>query len=248
MRSVSFQRPLEYQLVTETEEWTQGDFIRGTLRIANNGGESTPPQVAHVILAHALKKDLKAGDANWQVFERVEMEVPALSAQEAHIGEWELHLPSESPITDKSGALHLVFGNDEALETGGRIDLQVTLHPILQSFLQTFTTQFKFLEKYQKSVEGWTEVKLVPPDSREYPQLDELLLQFRILQERLEIRYGFRVRSLKREGESMKVRRKKKEVEQALDSTEYLLPGGFPNRNLLRESIDAALEEVRSGF
>lgn len=248
MRSVSFQRPLEYQLVTETEEWNQGDFIRGTLRIANNGTDPTPPQVAQVILAYALKKDLKAGAVDWQVLERVELDVPALEPQATHTGDWELHLPSESPITDKAGALHLVFGNDQAQETGGRIDLQVSLHPILESFLQTFTTQFKFLEKYHKHLDGWTEVKLVIPDSREYPQLDEVLLQFRILQEQLQIRYVFRLRSLKRDGESMKVKRKKKEVEQALDSTEYLLPGGFPNRNRMRESIDAALEEVRSGF
>ena len=248
MRSVYFQRPLEYQLLTESEEWHQGQRVRGSLRLKNIGTEALSAQQSMISLGHALKKDIKAGEANWHVYGELSLDFPELSSGQDHLIRWEMPLPSDCPITDKSGALHLLFGDENALEQGGRIDLQVVLHPMLQSFLQTFTTQFKFLEKYRKFSGGWTEIKLIPPDSGEFPSLDELLLNLKMVEERMELWYVFRLKGLTRDGESLKARRKKKEVEQALGADSYELPGGFPNRNLFRERIDGALAVARLGI
>ena len=99
------------------------------------------------------------------------------------------------------------------MEEGGRIDLRVELHPILQSFLQTFTTQFKFLEKHRKSKEDHTEVKLVPPESKEFPNLEQILCMLKIHEEQLESVFQFKMKGFSRDGENMKVVKKKREFE-----------------------------------
>ena len=249
MRSVFFQRPLEYQIETSGEEWNQGDSLSGTLRVRNNGGDSLSAQSVQILLAYALKKELKDGQADtWQVLETLNFNLPELAAGAQHTAEWTLPLPSDCPLTDKSGTLFLLFGGTEVLENGGRIDLQVRLHPLLQSFLQTFTTQFKFLEKHRKHVKGWAEAKLNPPDTQEYSSLDHLLCHLRVREEQLEVRHFFKVKVFSREENYVKMRRKTRELEQSLSPEDYLQTGGFPNRNYFRKRIDEALEIVRNSI
>ena len=247
MRSVFFQRPLEYQIATTREEWNQGDSLSGTMRVRNSGAGFLPVQSAQILLVYALKKELKDGQADaWQMLETLNFNLPELAAGTQHTAEWTLPLPSDCPITDKSGTLFLLFGGTEVLENGGRIDLQVRLHPLLQSFLQTFTTQFKFLEKHRKHVKGWAEAKLNPPDTQEYSSLDHLLCHLRVREEQLEVRHFFKVKVFSREEDFVKIRRKTRELEQSLTPEDYLQPGGFPNRNCFRERIDEALGTVRA--
>ena len=64
MRSVFFQRPLEYQIATTREEWNQGDSLSGTMRVRNSGASFLPVQSAQILLVYALKKELKDGKAD----------------------------------------------------------------------------------------------------------------------------------------------------------------------------------------
>ena len=154
-------------------------------------------------------------------------------------------MPTDCPITDKQGGLFLLFGDDDVLSAGGRLDLKIQLHPILQSFLQTFTTQFRFLLKYQKRKAEWTEVKLVPPDSREFPNMDYVYCFLRIHQEKLEAHYRFKMKGLGRSRQKMTITKKNRELEQSIPQENYLQPGGFPNRACFRENIDQALNVAR---
>ena len=119
------------------------------------------------------------------------------------------------------------------------------LQKTLQNFLQTFTTQFFFLEKYQKRKSEWTEVKLVPPESKEYPNLDFVRCLLRISQKHLEAHYLFKMRGLGRSGEKMTVTKKNRELKQKIPPENYLQSGGFPNRACFRENINEALNIAR---
>ena len=247
MRSVFFQNPLEYQIQTDREEWNQGDSIQGRLRVRNMSGNSVPSIQSSVLLAYGVRKEIKSGDAEaWKIqSEIMPISGANLNPQGEINTEWELKLNDDCPITDKSASLFLLFGGDKVMEEGGRIDLRVELHPILQSFLQTFTTQFKFLEKYRKSKEDHTEVKLVPPESKEFPNLEQILCMLKIHEEQLESVFQFRMKGFSKDGENMKVVKKKREFEIQMTPEEYLLPGDFPNRQLFREKISEALDIAR---
>jgi len=247
MRSVYIQQPLEHQIEVEGESWNQGEVVKGQLRIRNMSSKTVAVKTSQIILAHGLKKVFKEGTmVPWEVLEKqlVAQDIALQAGSELTFG-WNFNLSTDCPITDKQGGLYLLFGGDEALTEGGRLNLQINLHPILQNYLQTFTTQFRFLEKYQKRKSEWTEVKLIPPDSREYPNMDYVLCFLRIHDEQLEAHYRFKMSGLGRTGEKMTVTKKNRELEQSIPQGKYLQPGGFPNRACFRENIDHALNIAR---
>jgi len=247
MRSVYFQQPLEYQIEVEGESWNQGEVVKGQIRIRNMSSNTVAVKTSQIILAHGLKKAFKEGTGvPWEVLEKqvVAQDIALQAGSELTFG-WYFNLSTDCPITDKQGGLYLLFGGEEALTEGGWLNLQINLHPILQNYLQTFTTQFRFLEQYQKRKSEWTEVKLIPPDSREYPNMDYVLCFLRIHDEQLEAHYRFKMSGLGRTGEKMTVTKKNRELEQSIPPEKYLQPGGFPNRACFRENIDQALNIAR---
>ena len=247
MRSVYIQQPLEYQVDVEGESWNQGEVVKGQIRIRNMSSKTVAVKTSQIILAHGLKKAFKEGTmVPWEVLEKqvVAQDIALQAGSELTFG-WNFNLSTDCPITDKQGGLYLLFGGDEALTEGGRLNLQINLHPILQNYLQTFTTQFRFLEKYQKRKSELTEVKLIPPDSREYPNMDYLLCFLRVRDEQLEAHYRFKMSGLGRTGQKMTVTKKYRELEQSMPPEKYLQPGGFPNRACFRENIDQALNIAR---
>ena len=121
------------------------------------------------------------------------------------------------------------------LNRGGRLDVRIKMMELLQSFLQTFATQFQFVQKSAKYKDGWTEVQLDPPTgSREFPNLEHVMCYLRMLDEKLELKYRCKIKTLKKDGESMKVRGKYLEVSQTLSADDYLQTSGFPNRSRFR--------------
>jgi hypothetical protein len=248
MRSTFFDRPIEYQLLCSQEEWLQGDPVNGVLTMRNLHKEVADITVAQVLLAYGNFRRVKANEPDcWEVLRREKLtENMQLEGHQSAELEWKFRLPTDAPITDKSGSLFLLFGGADTLTRGGRLDVRTNLIEVLQSFLQTFVTQFHFLQKYTKHKDGWTEVKLEPPTaSREFPNLEHVLCYLRLLDDRLELRYKCKIKTLKRDGETMKVRGKNLEISQNLTRDEYLQGSGFPNRNKFREVIDEALNAAR---
>ena len=247
MRSTFFQQPLQHQIEIDGENWDQGGKIKGKLIISNISSETIVVNASQVILAYGLKKSIKEGNGSrWEVLEKLVLTKNlSLSAGGQKSYEWIFQLATDCPITDKHGGLYLLFGGEDTLSEGGRLDLPVNLHPILQNFLQTFSTQFYFLEKYQKRKSEWTEVKLVPPASKEYPNLDFVLCLLRISKEQLEAQYLFKMSGLGRSGEKMTVTKKTRDLKQKIPPENYLQPGGFPNRACFRENINEALNVAR---
>ena len=247
MRSTFFQQSLQHQIEIDGEHWDQGEEIKGKLAIRNMSSETVVVNTSQVILAYGLKKSIKEGNESpWEVLEKQVMtQKISLPAGGKQSFEWIFQLATDCPITDKHGGLYLLFGGEDTLSAGGKLDVPVNLHPILQNFLQTFTTQFFFLEKYQKRKSEWTEVKLVPPESKEYPNLDFVRCLLRISQEHLEAHYLFKMRGLGRSGEKITVTKKNRELKQKIPPENYLQPGGFPNRACFRENINEALNIAR---
>ena len=249
MRSVFIQRPVEYHLEAKGEEWCQGDLVKGTLRIKNTGSDIVEIDTLQILLTYGLSKKIKAGQPDWNLVQQLQLATSLkLSSQEEHSFEWTILLSTDCAITDQNGGLFLLYGNSKILTTGGKIDLRVKLMPVLQNFLQTFETQFRFARKYEKYKDGWTEVKLVPPpNSKEYPTLEQALCNLRIRENELQVQYEFKVQALGKVGDAMKAVHKKKTTEQSFKPEQYLQAGGFPNRLFFREQIKDALQDAKPG-
>ena len=85
----------------------------------------------------------------------------------------------------------------------------------------------------------------MPPESKEYPNLDFVRCLLRISQEQLEAHYLFKMSGLGRSGEKMTVTKKNRELKQKIPPENYLQSGGFPNRACFRENINEALKIAR---
>ena len=248
MRSTFFDRPLEYKLLTAKEEWLQGEAIEGKLSIRNMNEEKVITNTVDVLLAYGNFKKVKAGEEDcWEMLHRENIQKDlSLDGNQQLSFNWRFNLPSDAPITDKSGSLFLLFGGEDVLDRGGRLDVPTKMMELLQSFLQTFSTQFQFVQKSPKYKDGWTEVQLDPPiGSREFPNLEHVMCYLRMVDENLELKYRCKIKTLKKEGESMKVRGKYLEVSQTLTADDYLQTSGFPNRSRFREMIEIALSEAK---
>ena len=239
MRSTFFQQPLEYQLEVEGENWDQGGIIKGKLRVRNMSAAAVNVKTVQIVLAHGLIKAIKEkGEVGWEIQQkRLIAQDISLQPGGEQSSEWSFDLPTDCPITDNRAVYFCFLVDDDVLSAGGRLDLKIQLHPILQSFLQTFTTQFRFLLKYQKRKAEWTEVKLVPPDSREFPNMDYVYCFLRIHQEKLEAHYRFKMKGLGRSGQQMTITKKNREIEQSIPQENYLQPGGFPNRTCFVKTL-----------
>ena len=247
MRSTFFEKGIEYQLEIDGENWNQGGFINGQLSIKNINDNTITVNSINLVLAYGLKKTIKEKkESTWEVLEKIILG-KNLSVQSGQIKSfnWNINIETDFPITDKKGGLFLLFGSEEVFSRGGMLDLNIKLHPILQNFLQTFTTQFRFLEKYQKRKQDWTEVKLLPPESREFPNLESVTCLLRIKNENFEISYSFKMKTLGRSGQQMKITKKNREFFQTISKDNYLQIGGFPNRKYFKDKINEALNTAR---
>ncbi len=140
MRSTFFDRPLEYQLLTAKEEWLQGEPIEGKLSIRNMNADRVIANTVDVLLAYGNFRKIKAGEENcWDVLHRENIQQDlSLDGNQQLSYDWRFNLPSDAPITDKSGSLFLLFGGEDVLDRGGRLDVRIKMMELLQSFLQTF--------------------------------------------------------------------------------------------------------------
>lgn len=250
MRASFFERPLEYRLEIDGDAWRQGDEISGSLEVCNRGEEDIEVPPFAIKLVYSSFKDVKSTEESpselWEhkTFNK-KWKLPVDGKKMIH---WRFDLVSDCPITDKSGSLFLLYGREDATDNVGRINLNIELMPIVESFLQTFETQFKFRRKYAKYKRGMVEIKLDAPDTAEYAKLKQTLCLLRIQNKSFEIRYDFKMETLGREGNKLGIKKFKKQLAQKLKPEEYLLPGGFPNRKAFLTSLQEALDLVRSPF
>ena len=247
MKGFFFQYPLEYHLNVAGEEWEQGNTLNGSLRVKNIENKPTSCKLIQILLVYGVFKKIKAKEPEaWSELQtQVLAENIDFEPQEEKQFSWTFDLATDNQITDKGGSLFLLYGG-ESIFSQGRIDVKLKLLPMLQSFIQTFESQFRFQKKYEKSKQQFTEVKLVPPDSREYVTLDHVICLLRIYEEIMEIQYVFRMKSLgkKEDQQQMKMVNKKRECQQQFTESQYTI-GGFPNRDCFRLAIQEALEQIK---
>ncbi len=247
MKGTFFRRPLEYHLYADGEEWEQGSTVAGHLLVRNSGSESIHLETLQIALTYGILKLIKAKEPDaWELLQTLSVaEDVTLAPQEEQKYSWALNLSSDCPISDKSGSLFLRYGDTNVMEQG-KIDIRVQLSTFIRSFLQTFETQFRFVKKLAKFNKGFTEVKMVPPDSKQYPTLDYVTCLIRMDGENLEIIYKFKMKKFgKDEGmERVKVVNKRLECHQIFTPEQYSA-GGFPNRDCFRQAIQQAIDEAR---
>jgi hypothetical protein len=178
MKGMSFQNGVEFKVVIEGESWSQGDEIRGKI-------ESKPLSPVQVYLAEGNDKKVKAKSADAFIV------LQELTSPKAPF-DWKFPLNLDARISDKSGSLYLLYGNQENLDKLGQLRLDILPHIHLKDLIDLCTMHFRFALKsigFAKS--GDTEIKLGPPSNKEWTFLEELVIHAKLNESTLQTRFQF---------------------------------------------------------
>lgn len=246
MKGTFFQKPFEFKLAVEGESWRQGDAISGSLSVKNHGAEEVSIQDLQISLVHGNLNEvrLKRPEA-FEIISTVSLGIPQklrLSQEKAF--PWNFQTDRNCPITDKSGSLFLLYGISSAAEKQGQIQLPVIPANLIEEFIKTLQTQFRFVVKTQKFNRGNVEVKLAPPTAREFVAVEQLVLLLRFEGEKLETRYTFQVKKIEALSGTMNLKKDKKDFQQSFEPSDYRLPSGRYNH----ERIEGAVREILGTF
>ncbi len=248
MRGTNFQAPLELKIEIDGEKWRQKDGLKGTLCLKNHGKEPLPLDSYGVHLSWGHSKKIKVKDEKSFENKMSTLFGPGLtlSPGEEKELEWSFQLEEDCPISDKTGSYYILYGKKDEVWNNGQLQILVEPRPILDSFLEIFVNFYRFKVKEKKNKNGFIEVKLLPPNAKEFLSMDNLLCQMRIRETLLEIKYIFNVKKMAYGSEGVKLEKRKIEIKEKLNPKEYYLFKEAPNQEVLRSKIEAVLDQVKS--
>ncbi len=247
MKGVIFQKPFEFQLLVDGESWHQGDSVSGHLVIKNHGSENLPLAGIYVSIAQAMSSKVKKKDPGaFKVGETVKADEAQIIAPGAEVRvPWNFSLDRNFPITDSRGSPYLIYGHGEATEKLGQLQLTIEPNRMIGEFLNVLQVQHRFVIKQKRASKGWVEVKLEPPTAKNFAAVEFLTLDFRFDdEERMETEYTFQVQKIEASAGTVDLTHAKKDFEQVLDKTDYLLPSGRVNHDRIDSSIQEVFREL----
>lgn len=243
MKGTFFSKPLEWNIETEKESWTQGESIKGVLRVKNHSAEEIDITGTGVGLAHADVKKVHARTEGAMKFEQKESFHQAkLAAQGTMELSFCLNLPPNSPVTDKKASFFLTYGkNHEENHLMLKIEPRILFGKVI-GLLDTF---HRFKVKEIKSGKSGVEYKLIPPTSRDLANVESLHLTFSMQGDTLQMDYDFQVRKLDTASVTTKVNKEGVRIKRQLSPKEYSLGKDMINQDALLKSLETAIGEVK---
>lgn len=244
MKGAFFQKPLEWQIDVLGEAWSQGDAIKGELRVKNLGDSSLSLDGAGVRLSYADIKKVHARDEK-AFKQEAEVLFPAgstIAAQESKTLAVQFTLPTNCPVTDTKASYYVTYGLT-ALES----NLQVHVGPrkLFTEILKLMETFQRFKPKSIKASKGAVEFKLVPPTSREYAHVEALHLEQSLEGDQLKLDFTFKVKTLDTNSVTTKVAKDERHVSKVLTPREYSLGRDMINQDGILKALEEVLGQVK---
>jgi hypothetical protein len=240
VKATFFQKPLEFNLNIEGESWRQGDTISGSLLFKNHGSEAVDASEIRVVLVHGAITKVRKKDAGaFKAISEQSMTSQVVAPAGQASFQWKFETDRNCTVTEKGSSLFILYGRGDSLDSLGQIQLVIHPYFIIQEYLNSLQTQFRFVIKSLKSNKGWLECKMAPPSARHFASVEQLLLSFRFDGDVLMAHYSFDVKKLEALAATTSVSKQKREFEQSYNSTQYLRNGRF---NF--EAIEASIRDV----
>ena len=243
MKGTFFNKPLEWNIETEKESWSQGDEVKGVLRIRNHGTEAINLSHAGVAIAHADIKKVHARTEGAMKFDSKEtFAEDKIMAGESKELSFSLALPPNCPVTDKKSSYYLTYGRNH---TESHLMMKIEPKPLFGKVIGLLDTFHRFKLKEFKAAKNGVEYKLIPPTSRDMANLDSLNLIFSMQNENLQMDYDFQVRKLDTAGVITKIEKTGVKISKTLSPKEFSLGRDLINQDTLLKSIESVINEVK---
>lgn len=243
MKGTFFSKPLEWNIETDKESWTQGEAVRGTLRVKNHGTESVAFNTAGTAIAYADIKKVHAKTEGAMKFDVKNV----FSDSEIKAGEtkelsFDLTLPANCAVTDKKASYYLTYGQNH---NENFLMLKIEPRALFGKVIGLLDTFHRFKLKEYKAAKNGVEYKMVPPTSRDMANLESLNLGLSMNGENLQMDYDFQVRKLDTAGVTTKVNKVGVKIQKILTPREFSLGRDMINQDTLLKSLESVLNEVK---
>lgn len=243
MKGTFFNKPLEWNIETEKESWTQGENVKGVLRLKNHGTESIDLKDAGVGIAYADIKKVHARTEGAMKFDVKELFIDlSIGPGETKDLPFSLNLPANCPVTDKKASYYLTYGKNHS---ESHLMMKIEPNALFGKVIGLMDTFQRFKLKEFKANKNGVEYKLIPPTSRDMANLEGLNLILSKDGENLQMHYDFQVRKLDTAGVTTKVNKESVKVQKTLSPREFSLGKDMINQDTLLKSIEGVLGEVK---
>jgi len=250
MKSTTFTKSIEYNLITNAEKWRQGDKINGVLKIKNISLDNIEIPVLKITLAVGNFKKIKSKDIKaWDHFSEILFEDKiSISSGEQIEYAWNFKLPEDSQITEKDKSVYLTFFDGVEPWPSALLELVVDPKLVIMQFLEILVVFMRFKALQRKFSKGMVEVKLSPPSSKDMSHVESLVLRMKEVDKTLEIEYIFTTHAFEMVAGNMMAQKKTAQVDQKLTSNEYYIYGDSPNHEFIKSSVSSVIAKATPKF
>lgn len=243
MKGTFFNNGLEWKIETVGEAWSQGDPLKGTLAVTNHGNSAVSLQTAGVALAYAEIKKVHSRDESALKFESTTLFAgKEVSPKETVTLEFDFKLSENSPITDKKSSYFLCYGKDQK---ESHLQLHVKPQAMFLKITELLDNFHRFKTKEVKTTKNGIEFKIDSPDSREFANVEKLLLTTRFDGENLVMDFEFEVKKLDHSSITTKLGKEKVKNSQTLTPKQYSFGRGMINQDGILKTFQTVLDQVK---
>lgn len=242
VKGMFFQKPVEFGLIVSGESWLQGEPIAGELTIKNHG--PTPLDLADVgvhLAEGTLSKVRKKAEGAFDVTASKAFADQGEVAPAAQVTlPWKFETDLNTPITDSSSSLFLLYGKGSAGVSLGQLQISMNPVPVIEEFIKILTIHLRFVVKSRKAGKNGVVIKLAPPDSKSFSTLELLAMTFSFDGDTLNVDYSFWIKAIKAGPIGGEVKKDRVETTQVFTKDQYLRPSG----RLAHETLEAGIREA----
>ncbi len=238
MKATFFFKPLEFNLNIDGETWSQGDHVKGQLNIVNHSGDSVDLSNIKVQLCFCAAKKVKVKD---------ESGITVLESVDYASGDqvdFDFKLAQDCQITESTGSLYIICGDASDPFGGGLMQLNILPKKVITDFVEVFEQFYRFKLKNFKNKKGFIEAAVVPPSSKDWTSIQKMSLQFKMVEEDMDVTFNFAVKKMSFESIETKTKDTKLSFNHVLTPKDYSRYGSV-NQDGIQKVIDEVLEQVK---
>ena len=234
MKGTTFQNGVEFKITINGETWLQGEEVSGQLEATPKNPNASLTR-ARVILAETTHRKLKSKSVEgFHILAEVDSAISPLA--------YSFKLPIQARITDNVGSLFMLYGSHDDLHSLGILKLNIVPHHYLRDLIDLMRTEFRFaLKTLTAGKNGFVEAKLEPSGSKEWSQLENLVLDLQITGETIEAYFQFNRNAVDALKGGLQTKIEKREITRSWDRSEFV--HGFNDR-LNKDAAQIGIENV----
>lgn len=242
MRGTFFQKPLEIIIETHDESWSQGGVVRGVVSAKSHDGNLSLEE-EKLFLLFSAARDIKGKNNDKMVV------VEELNLDSKENQNFEFKMNSGCPITEKTSSLYLAVGKDA--EFYGHLQLNVKLHPFLESYFQVIRDFHRFQVKTIKNKKAGkkflVDVTYNVPDTKDYTSIlgYKVSASYNSENDQINLKHQFKLKKMSFDGGDGVAKDEKKNIDQTLNSNQFKQFGDSPNQDGIKASFEDIIDQVK---